>query len=124
MTVRPPDDSPWPVKIALSSDKRRLLIAFDDGADIDLGAELLRVESPSAEVQGHGRDDKTTPTGKRNITITHIEPVGRYAVRLVFSDGHDTGIYSWSTLYRYGEDQDRLMAAYCERLAALGASRD
>ena len=86
-------------------------------------AELLRVESPSAEVQGHGAGQKTTPSGKQAVTISRVEPVGNYAIRLVFSDGHDTGIYSWDLLYDYGQRQTQLMADYIDRLDAAGQSR-
>ena len=100
--------------VRLSADKSRLTILFHDGFEAVLSAELLRVESPSAEVQGHGADQKKIILGKKDITITAIEPVGNYAVRLIFDDGHDTGIYSWSLFYDYGKRQDALMAAYHE----------
>lgn len=100
--------------LRLSADKSRLTILFHDGFEAVLSAELLRVESPSAEVQGHGADQKKIILGKKDITITAIEPVGNYAVRLIFDDGHDTGIYSWSLFYDYGQRQDALMAAYHE----------
>ena len=100
--------------VRLSADKSRLTILFHDGFEAVLSAELLRVESPSAEVQGHGADQKKIILGKKDITITAIEPVGNYAVRLIFDDGHDTGIYSWSLFYDYGQRQDALMAAYHE----------
>mgnify|MGYP001329251499 CR=1 FL=1 len=116
--------SPWPVEIRLSKDKCHLSIRFDDGFKTDLVAELLRVESPSAEVQGHGVGQKITPSGKRNVKIEHIEPVGNYAIRLKFNDGHDTGIFSWSTLYDYSIRQDALMKNYIARLLSSGESRD
>lgn len=115
---------PSPVEINLNTARDTLSLRYEDGRRHELSAELLRVESPSAEVQGHGASQKTTPAGKRDITITSIEPVGHYAIRLVFSDGHDTGLYSWDILDRYGREADALMAAYCDRLAALGLSRD
>ena len=113
----------WPTEIRLASDKRTLHVTFGSGESFALSAELLRVESPSAEVQGHGADQKTTPAGKRNITITAIEPVGNYAVRLVFDDGHDTGLFSWDILHDYGMRQDSLITDYLGRLAAAGQTR-
>ena len=100
--------------IRLSADKSSLTILFQDGFEAVLSAELLRVESPSAEVQGHGADQKKIIFGKKDVTITAIEPVGHYAVRLIFDDGHDTGLYSWSLFYDYGKRADELMAAYHE----------
>ena len=113
----------WPTEIRLSSDKRRLNVSFDDGTFTSITAELLRVESPSAEVQGHGVGQKTTPAGKRNVTISRIDPVGNYAVRLAFSDGHDTGLFTWDILHDYGQRHDSLMANYEQRLNDLGQSR-
>ncbi len=113
----------WPEEIKLSKAKDRLEIRFDDGVNVSLAAELLRVESPSAEVQGHGVGQKTTPAGKKNILIQGIESVGNYAIRITFSDGHSTGIFSWSLLYDYATRQEALMAAYEARLAADGGSR-
>lgn len=115
--------SVWPSEIRLAPDKRVLHVSFETGESFALSAELLRVESPSAEVQGHGAGQKTTPAGKRNVAITSIEPVGNYAVRLVFDDGHDTGLFSWDILHDYGLRQDSLMADYNDRLAAAGQSR-
>ncbi len=92
--------SPWPTEIKLRQDKRSLLVTFDNGDISDLPAELLRVESPSAEVQGHGPGQKITVTGKQDVTITQVEPVGHYAVRLVFDDGHNTGLYTWDYLHK------------------------
>ena len=113
-----------PREIRLSADKTTLQITFASGQAARLPAELLRVESPSAEVQGHGEGQKTTPAGKRNITITAIAPVGNYAVRITFDDGHDTGIYCWSLLEDYAARQDHLIADYLDRLDSLGLSRD
>ena len=113
-----------PREIRLSADKKTLQITFASGQATRLTAELLRVESPSAEVQGHGEGQKTTPAGKRKITITAIAPVGNYAVRITFDDGHDTGIYSWSLLQDYAARQDHLIADYLDRLDSLGLSRD
>ena len=113
----------WPSEIRLAPGKRVLHVSFETGESFALSAELLRVESPSAEVQGHGAGQKTTPAGKRGVAITSIEPVGNYAVRLVFDDGHDTGLFSWDILHDYGLRHDSLMADYTGRLAAAGQSR-
>ena len=114
----------WPSEIRLGSDKKSLFVTFESGESFTLSAELLRVESPSAEVQGHGVGQKTTPFGKRHVRITGIEPVGNYAVRLVFDDGHDTGLFSWDILHDYGLRQDSLMQDYEARLAEAGQGRD
>ena len=106
----------WPVEICLAKSKTLLDVSFDNGKRFSLSAELLRVESPSAEVQGHGPGQKVTPAGKRNILIESIEPVGNYAIRIGFSDGHNTGIFSWNTLYDFGLRQDKLMNDYLSRL--------
>ena len=121
MTAKP--NIPWPEEIRLSKSKDSLFVKFDDGYETTLSAELLRVESPSAEVQGHGVGQKTTPAGKRNVTISRIDPVGNYAVRLAFSDGHDTGLFTWDILHDYGQRHDSLMANYERRLNDLGQSR-
>ena len=113
----------WPSEIRLGGDKQSWFVTFETGESFTLSAELLRVESPSAEVQGHGVGQKTTPAGKRNVRITGIEPVGNYAVRLVFDDGHDTGLFSWDILHDYGTRQDSLMQDYEARLAAAGQTR-
>ena len=113
----------WPEEIRLSKSRDNLFVKFDNGYQTTLSAELLRVESPSAEVQGHGIGQKTTPVGKANVTISALEPVGNYAIRISFSDGHDTGLFSWDTLYDYGKRQRQLLTDYAERLAALGGSR-
>lgn len=113
----------WPTEIRLSEDRGTLRVTFDDGTAFTLTAELLRVESPSAEVQGHAAHEKKTLAGKRHVRISAVEPVGNYALRIVFSDGHDTGIYPWSTLYRYGEEQEQMMAAYIKALEEKGLSR-
>ena len=113
------DKDIWPVEIRCNLARDRLTVRFEDAGDVELSAELLRVESPSAEVQGHGPSQKQTPLGKQDVTITKIIPVGSYAVRLVFSDGHDTGIYSWALLYDYGQRQHQLMADYNSRVAGL-----
>lgn len=115
---------PWPVEIRSRRAERVLEIDFEDGSSYSLPAELLRVESPSAEVQGHVPSQKVTPPGKRNVAITAVQPVGHYAVRLVFDDGHDTGIYSWSWLEKLGREQERVWRDYLERLERQGLSRD
>lgn len=106
-----------------SADKR-LEIAYADGKAFSFTAEFLRIESPSAEVQGHGGTDKTLVPGRRDVGITAIDPVGSYAVRLTFDDLHDTGLYSWEWFYDRGHDQDQLWADYLARMKARGLSRD
>ena len=117
------DELPTPIEIRLSQDKRTLSVVFDNAERFALSAELLRVESPSAEVQGHDPSQKTVVPGKRAVEIIKIEPVGNYAVRLVFDDMHETGIYSWRVLHRLGRDADRLWADYEAALAQRGLSR-
>lgn len=114
---------PWPTEIRLSADKRTLTVSFDDGARLSIPAELLRVESPSAEVQGHAPDQKKLVPGKRDVRILAVQPVGSYAVRLRFDDMHDTGIYTWPYLRDLGESADRRLADYEAALAAKGLSR-
>ncbi|MCC7275536.1 MAG: DUF971 domain-containing protein [Alphaproteobacteria bacterium] len=114
----------WPVEIRLLTAERALEIDFDDGARFRLPAELLRVESPSAEVQGHGPGQKTLVPGKRAVGILGVEPVGNYAIRIRFDDGHDTGIFSWKYLHEIGRDQETLWRKYVAALAAAGQSRD
>jgi DUF971 family protein len=114
----------WPEEIRLSKAKDSLFVKFDNGYETTLTAEMLRVESPSAEVQGHGSGQKTTPAGKANVTIAAIEPVGNYAIRISFSDGHDTGLFSWDILHDYGQRQQQLIDDYLARLAAAGQRRD
>lgn len=111
-------------ELRLNRAERTLTVRFDDGTVFVLPAELLRVESPSAEVQGHGPGQRKTPAGRRHVGIMAVEPVGNYAVRLVFDDLHDTGIYSWSYLYELGANRDRLWADYLKRLEEQGLSRD
>ena len=115
---------PTPVEIRLKRDERVLEVDFDDGSRVALPAELLRVESPSAEVQGHGPAERRTIPGKRHVGIAGIEPVGHYAVRLLFDDRHDTGIFSWDYLYRLGQERERRWRDYLTALAAQGLSRD
>jgi len=118
------DARPWPVELRLKREERVLEIDFDDGSHFRLAAELLRVESPSAEVKGHGTGQKVTVPGKAGVGLVEAEPVGRYAVRLIFDDGHDTGLYSWDYLHELGRKQDVLMADYAAEIARLGLSRD
>jgi len=113
-----------PTGITLHQKSRVLEIAFADGRTFRLPYELLRVYSPSAEVRGHGAGQEVLQTGKRNVEIRSIEPVGSYAIQPSFSDGHGTGIYSWDYLYELGETQAELWAQYLEKLKAAGASRD
>lgn len=115
---------PWPREIRVDRAKHVIEVDFDTGERFHLPAEYLRVVSPSAEVQGHGAVAPPPVAGKRDVTVTSAEPVGNYAVRLLFDDGHDTGLYSWDLLYRLGRDQERLWADYLDRLAAAGLSRD
>jgi DUF971 family protein len=116
-------DRPWPSDIKLRKAERVLEIRFDSGVRFHLPAELLRVESPSAEVQGHGASQKTTIFGKRNVGISGLEPVGNYAVRILFDDGHDSGLFTWETLYKLGRDQDEIWGEYLKALEAKGLSR-
>jgi DUF971 family protein len=116
--------TPHPTEIKLHQASRVLELAFDDGRAFRLPYEFLRVYSPSAEVRGHGPGQETLQTGKRDVTIKEVEPVGHYAIRPTFSDGHDTGIYSWDYLYDLGARQDELWQRYLDRMTAAGASRD
>lgn len=116
--------TPWPVEIRLKKAEKRLEIDFDDGATFSYPAEFLRVESPSAEVKGHGAGEKRIVAGRRHVGIVDLEPVGNYAIRIRFDDLHDTGIYAWSYLYRLGERQAELWQAYLAALAERGLSRD
>lgn len=117
-------NTPIPTEIKLHQQSRLMEIRFSDGAHFRLPCEFLRVCSPSAEVRGHGPGQETLQTGKRDVEITNIEAVGNYAVKLVFSDGHDSGIYSWDWLYDLGARQDELWQDYLGRLEAAGGSRD
>ena len=115
---------PWPREIRVLRADRRLEVDFDDGATFSYPAELLRVESPSAEVQGHSAAQKVIVGGKRHVGIVEVQQVGNYAVRIVFDDGHSTGIYAWSWIYRLGRDQERIWLAYLDAMNARGLSRD
>jgi len=117
-------DRPTPVALTVHQQSRALEIAFDDGRTFRIPFELMRVYSPSAEVQGHGPGQETLQTGKRDVLIDAIEPVGHYAVKPTFSDGHDTGLFTWDYLYRLGAQRDELFAQYLERLALAGLDRD
>jgi len=116
--------TPQPTSLTVHQASRTLEVGFDDGKTFRIPFELLRVYSPSAEVQGHGPGQETLQTGKRHVGIVSIEAVGHYAVQPTFDDGHDTGIFSWPYLYELGAHQDERMQAYLERLAAAGMDRD
>ena len=118
-----PEPTLWPTEIRLSPDKRNLTVTFEDGQSYALAAEYLRVESPSAEVQGHHPSQKITVPGKANVGIRSIDTVGNYAVRLNFDDGHHTGLYSWTYLAELGRDQDKIWGRYLEQMAQKGLSR-
>ena len=117
-------DTPTPTEIKLHQQSRILEIAFNDGSRFDMPCEYLRVFSPSAEVRGHGPGQEVLQVGKKNVEIKAIEPVGQYAVVLVFSDGHDSGIYSWDYLYDLGRKQDFYWQAYMRRMEEAGESRE
>jgi DUF971 family protein len=117
-------DAPSPTEIKLHQKSRVLEIAFSDGQRFRLPYEFLRVYSPSAEVRGHGPGQEVLQLGKKNIEITQIDPVGTYAVQPVFSDGHDTGIYSWDYFYTLGVNQDEMWRTYLRRIEEAGASRE
>ncbi|WP_298933796.1 DUF971 domain-containing protein [uncultured Ramlibacter sp.] len=117
-------DTPTPVSLTAHGRSRELEITFSDGAHFRIPFELMRVYSPSAEVQGHGPGQEVLQTGKREVELTALEPVGNYAVQPSFSDGHDTGIFSWDYLYHLGSQQGQLWGDYEQRLAKAGVSRD
>ena len=114
----------WPSEIRLAKDKRTLNVTFDDGSAFALAAEYLRVMSPSAEVQGHSPSERKTVPGKREVAIIGVQPVGTYAVKLVFDDMHDTGIYGWDYLHELGTRHDERWGNYLAELAAKGLSRE
>jgi DUF971 family protein len=114
----------WPIELRLKQAEKLLEVSFDDGSRFRLPAEYLRVESPSAEVQGHGPGQKTLVAGRAEVGIIGLEPVGNYAVRIIFDDLHDTGIYSWAYLHQLGVEHDRRWRAYLQGLAANGLSRE
>jgi DUF971 family protein len=113
----------WPTELRLDTSKTKLTVAFDNDDSFTLPAEYLRVESPSAEVQGHGGDRKITVGGKRHVAIDRLEPVGNYAVRICFDDGHDSGLYAWDYLHELGRDQNRKWDAYLRALRIQGLNR-
>ena len=114
---------PWPSEIRLHDNGARLTIQFDDASNYDYSAEYLRVESPSAEVQGHGPGQKVLVAGKRHVNVKAIEPMGHYGVLLRLDDGHDTGIFSWTLLHQLGREYDARWAAYLAALAQANLSR-
>jgi len=115
---------PQPTEITLHQHSRILELAFADGSTFKLPCEFLRVYSPSAEVRGHGPGQEVLQAGKKDVQILHIEPVGSYAVQFSFSDGHNTGIYSWDLLYDYGRRQEEMWRSYLKRMEEAGASRE
>jgi DUF971 family protein len=117
-------NTPQPTEIKLHQKSRVLEISFADGKTFELPCEFLRVYSPSAEVRGHGPGQETLQTGKKDVDITGIEPVGSYAIQLSFSDGHNTGLYSWDILYDYGVHRDEMWQQYLKRMEDAGASRE
>ena len=116
--------APWPVEVRLRKDKSTLTVTFEGGESFEFPAEFLRVHSPSAEVQGHSPQERKTVGGKRDVTILEVQPVGNYAVRLVFDDMHSTGIYSWDYFLRIGRGQGTMWRTYLNELAAKGMTRD
>jgi DUF971 family protein len=114
----------WPTEVRLAKDRKVLTVAFEGGDSFALAAEYLRVKSPSAEVQGHSPDERKTVPGKRNVMILEVNPVGNYAVRLVFDDMHSTGIFSWDYLLELGRNQPKYWQDYLDELAAKGMTRD
>jgi DUF971 family protein len=115
--------APWPSEIRLSKDRKTLTVSFDDGETFALPAEYLRVKSPSAEVQGHAPEERKTVAAKRYVAILEVQPIGNYAVRLVFDDLHSTGIYSWDYLLELGRNRDALWQEYLDDLAGKGLTR-
>ncbi|SEA39650.1 gamma-butyrobetaine hydroxylase-like domain-containing protein [Nitrosospira multiformis] len=117
-------NTPVPVEIKLHRKSRLLEITFSDGKTFRYTSEFLRVYSPSAEVRGHGPGQEVLQTGKKEVNINRIDPVGNYAIQLTFSDGHNTGLYSWDLLYEYGLHQDEMWQRYLRRMEEAGASRE
>ena len=115
---------PWPQEIRVRQAERRLEVDFDDGETVSIPAELLRVESPSAEVQGHNAAQKVLVAGKRHVGIAEVDPVGHYAIRIRFDDGHATGLFTWRYLYDLGKRQDEILGRYVAALEAAGMSRE
>lgn len=117
------DNTAWPKEIRLNSDKNALSVEFEKGGSFEYAAEFLRVLSPSAEVQGHSPDQRVTVPGKSDVLVKAIEPVGNYAIRIVFDDGHDSGLYSWEYLFELGSSYDERWQEYVEELEEKGLSR-
>jgi DUF971 family protein len=115
---------PWPVELRVAKDRKALVVAFDDGKGATLPSELLRCVSPSAEVQGHGPSERKLVPGKRDVAIASVEPVGNYAVRIAFDDGHSTGLYGWTLLAELSADPGTRLAAYRRELASAGLSHE
>jgi DUF971 family protein len=119
-----PGSKPWPTELRLAKDRRSLIVSFDSGESFSLEAEYLRVMSPSAEVQGHSAEERKTVPGKRQVAILEVNPIGNYAVRLVFDDMHSTGLYSWDYFAELGRERDSKWQGYLDELAGKGLSRD
>lgn len=115
---------PWPTELRVDRVEKMLIVSFDDGTRYELPAELLRVESPSAEVKGHGPDQKTIVPGRRHVGIMDLEPVGNYAIRIIFDDLHETGMYTWRYLQHLGQNKDQIWRDYLSALEQRGLSRD
>ncbi|MCP3851582.1 MAG: DUF971 domain-containing protein [Gammaproteobacteria bacterium] len=115
--------TPTPTEINLHQKSRELEIAFDDGSRFHFSSEFLRVNSPSAEVRGHAPGEETLQVGKENVNIKTLEPVGSYAVKIVFTDGHDSGIFSWELFYNYGQNQEKIWQDYLQKLKDAGHER-
>jgi DUF971 family protein len=113
----------WPLELTSKQQGRVLTIRFDNDESFDLDAEYLRVESPSAEVKGHGPGQEQLVSGKRNVFMARLEPIGSYAVRIIFSDSHSTGLYTWNYLAKLGRERETIWAAYLEKLKQAGTSR-
>jgi DUF971 family protein len=121
--MAPAKAPPWPCELRFQKDRAELLVRFDDGHEANIPYELLRVESPSAETKGHGGDRPPPPAGKRHVSVVGAEPVGRYALRIRFDDGHDTGLFTWTYLRELGDQKTSRLAAYLGRLKDLGLPR-
>ena len=117
------ESDPWPTELKVDKDRGLLTVSFDDDATFSLSAELLRVMSPSAEVQGHSPEERVTVPGKKGVRILRVEPVGNYAARIVFDDGHDTGLYTWTYLRELGENKEARWQEYLAELAAKRLTR-
>jgi DUF971 family protein len=119
----PPSTTPWPTELRLQKDRKTLVVSFEGGRSFELPAEYLRVRSPSAEVQGHSPAERRTVSGKRDVAILELHPVGNYAVRIVFDDLHSTGIFSWDYLFELGQNRERYWRDYLDELASKNLSR-